>query len=83
MTGEQIEKFLQPEFLDKTPIQIKFKSRQDIRGIFIKLKDFSDLKSKNLWRVVSESRIEEYNKSKNTNLARILSGTEITKLVRA
>ena len=81
MTGEQIEKFLQPEFLDRTCIQISFKSRQGIKGIFIKLKDFSDLKSKNLWRIVTESRIEEYNKSKDANLARIFNGSEMTRLV--
>ena len=82
MTGEQIEKFLQPEFLDKTCIQISFKSRNGLKGIFIKLKDFSDLKSKNLWRIVPESRIQEYNKSKDANLARIFNGTEMTRLVR-
>ncbi|HYJ38578.1 MAG TPA: short-chain dehydrogenase [Chitinophagaceae bacterium] len=81
MTSEQIEKFLQPEFLDKTCIQISFKTRQGIKGIFIKLKDFSDLKSKNLWRIVSESKLEEYSRSKDANLARIFNGTEMTRLV--
>ena len=81
MTGEQIEKFLRPEFLGKKSIHIRFKSRNDVKGVFIKLNDFPDLKSKNLWRVVAESKLEEYNKSKNTNLVRIFSGSEITKLV--
>jgi hypothetical protein len=81
MTNEQIEKFLQPQFLDKTCIQISFKTRQGIKGIFIKLKDFPDLKSKNLWRIVSESRMEEYSKSKDANLARIFNGSEMTRLV--
>jgi hypothetical protein len=81
MTSEQIEKFLQPEYVDKSPVQISFKTRQSIKGIFIKTRDFTELKSKNLWRIVSESKIEEYSKSKNTDLARIFNGVEITRLV--
>ena len=68
MTSEQIEKFLQPEFIDVKPVQISFKTRQGIKGIF------------NLWRIVSESKIEEYGKSKNSELARIFNGVEFTRL---
>ena len=80
MTSEQIEKFLQPEFIDVKPVQISFKTRQGIKGIFIKTRDFTELKGKNLWRIVSESKIEEYGKSKNSELARIFNGVEFTRL---
>lgn len=80
MTNEQIDKFLQPKYLDKSPVQINFKTRQSITGIFIKTADYSELKSKNLWRIVNESKIEEYKTSKDINLARIFSGMEMTKL---
>ena len=80
MTNDQIANFLRPEYLGKSQIQINFKTRQSIKGIFIKTNDFADLKSKNLWRIVSESKIEEYAKSKDVGLARIFNGVEITRL---
>lgn len=80
MTNDQIEKFVLQKYLDKVPVQINFKARQPITGIFIKTADYAELKSKNLWRIVGRGSIEEYKKSKDTNLARIFNGTEITKL---
>lgn len=80
MTNEQISNFLKPEYLGKSQIQINFKSRQSIKGIFIQSSDYADLKSKNLWRIVSESKIADYMKSKDAGLARIFNGVEMTKL---
>jgi hypothetical protein len=80
MTKEQIESFLQPEYLGNSPVQINFKTRESITGIFIKLNDYAELKSKNLWRIVSQSKIPEYSKSKDGGLARIFNGLEMTKL---
>jgi hypothetical protein len=80
MTNDQIEKFVLQKYLDKAPVQINFKARQSITGIFIKTADYAELRSKNLWRIVGKGSIEEYKKSKDTNLARIFNGTEITKL---
>jgi hypothetical protein len=83
MTNDQIEKFLQAGHLDKSPLQISFKTRPSIQGLFIQTSDYSSLKSKNLWRIVSESKIAQYNSSKDTSLARIFNGVEITKLTLA
>jgi len=80
MTNDQIQNFLRPEYIGKSRIQISFRTRQSIAGIFIQSKDFAELKSKNLWRIVSETRIQEYAGSKNEDLARIFNGTEITRL---
>jgi hypothetical protein len=80
MTSEQIEKFLLPEFIDVKPVRINFKSRQGIKGIFIRSRDFTELKGKNFWRIVSESKLDEYGKSKNSDLARIFNGSEFTRL---
>lgn len=80
MTNEQIEKFVLQKHLDKSALQINFKTRQSIKGIFIKTDDYAELKSKNLWRIVGGASIEEYKKSKDVNLARIFNGVEITKL---
>jgi hypothetical protein len=48
--------------------------------MFIKTADYAELKSKNLWRIVNSASLEEYNKSKDLNLARIFNGVEITRL---
>lgn len=80
MTNEQIEKFVLVKHLDKSAVQINFKARQSITGMFIKTADYAELKSKNLWRIVNGSSLEEYNKSKDLNLARIFNGVEITRL---
>ena len=80
MTNEQIEKFLTPEHLAKHVVRINFKTRNTISGIFINSSDYEDLKSKNFWRIVTETNIDSWKKSKDINLARIFNGTEITKL---
>ena len=81
MTSEQIDKFVSQKYLDKSALQINFKTRQSINGIFIKTADYDELRSKNLWRIVGGGSIEAYKKSKDVNLARIFNGTEITRLV--
>ncbi len=80
MTNEQIEKFLSEKSDGISPVQISFKTRASITGIFIKLPDYAELKAKNLWRIVGESRIKEYQTSKDNSLARIFNGVEITRL---
>jgi hypothetical protein len=80
MTNDQIEKFVLRTTLDKTTTQINFKSRKSIMGIFVKMPDYEELRSKNFWRIVSGDNIPEYKKSKDINLARIFNGAEMTKL---
>lgn len=80
MTNEQIEKFVLVKHLDKSAVNINFKTRQAITGMFIKTADYAELKSKNLWRIVNGASIEEYNKSKDINLCRIFNGSEFTRL---
>ena len=80
MTNDQIENFLLQKKVEQSPVQINFKTRQSIKGIFIKTNDYAQLKSKNFWRIVGGLHIEEYQKSKDISLARIFNGGEITKL---
>ena len=81
MTNEQIEKFVsQHNNLDKAPVTISFKARTSITGLFIKTADYSELRAKNLRRIVNGASIEEYQKSKDLNLARIFNGVEFTRL---
>lgn len=80
MTNAQIEKFLENNYLDKAPVKVSFKTRKPLIGIFIKTADYGELKSKNFWRIVGEVNIENYRKSKDMNLARVFSGSEMTRL---
>lgn len=80
MTNAQIEKFLEQNYLEKAPVKVSFKTRKPLIGLFIKTADYSELKSKNFWRIVGEVNIESYRKSKDMNLARVFSGSEMTRL---
>jgi len=79
VTPEQIDNILK----QKEPNQvydISFKARNAMKGLFLKTTDYRDLSRKNLWRIVSEKNIEEFQKTANHGLARIFNGTDITKL---
>ena len=81
MLNDQIENFLVQKKIEKTPVQIYFKTRSTILGLFIQTADYAELKAKNYWRIVSEMNIEEYKKSNDINLTRIFNGVEFTRLV--
>lgn len=80
MTYDEIDKFMLHKSPGSKPVRISFKTRNAIKGIFIKLPDYDELRKKNLWRIVSESHIESYKASNDSNLARIFNGTEMTRL---
>ena len=83
MTNDQIEKFLSSGINTNSLVRISFKTRNSILGVFIQTPDFNELKSKNFWRIVSETNFEQWKKSKDSNLCRIFNGTEFTKLAVA
>lgn len=80
MTPEQIEQIMQKKQSHNSIFEIRFKTRSPIKGLFIKTSDYDELSRKNLWRIVSESYINEYKKTRDDNLARIFNGSEFTKL---
>ncbi len=81
MTTEQIEKFLGGnKEVTEGPAKIFFKTRDTIEGFFIKAPDYTELKQKNFWRIVSLKNSDDYKKSKDINLSRIFNGAEFTKL---
>ncbi|HSN59916.1 MAG TPA: hypothetical protein VLR49_03210, partial [Ferruginibacter sp.] len=61
-------------------VTIYFKQRATVKGIFIQTQDYEELKSKNFWRIVSEMKVEEWEKTKDNSLARIYNGAEFTRL---
>ena len=81
MNIEDIEKFLDK----KTAVvgnyaKITFKNRDAVFGLFIKDKDYTDLKSKNFWRIVPHSQWEAYRKSRNVSLAKIFNGSAFSRI---
>ena len=80
MTKDEVEAFLTRIKAEDFPVQIGFKTRKSFVGVFIKTVDYADLKSKNFWRIVGESKIDEYKTSGNRDLARIYNGMEFTRL---
>ena len=83
MTQDQIEQVLLPNHLAPKEVKINFKNRNPIKGIFVEMKDFNELRAKNFWRVVTEKNFDAWNKSRDINLVKIFSGSEFTKLVIA
>ena len=80
MTYEQIEEVMRKKQPADPLFEIRFKTRNPIKGLFIKTSDYQELSRKNLWRIVSETNLEEYRKTRNESLARIFNGTEFTRL---
>lgn len=80
MTNDQINTFFVNAKLKDRIVRIDFKTRSSIVGMFIETRDSSELNAKNFWRIISESKIEEFLAQKDTNLARIFNGSEFTKL---
>lgn len=79
MTNDQIENILRRNNSEML-FEIRFKTRKSIKGIFIKTSDYKELSRKNLWRIVSESRVDAYKRTADESLARIFNGTEFTKV---
>jgi hypothetical protein len=81
MNVEEIQNFLDKHELPKGKyLKIQFKKRDAIFGLFVKDRDYNDLKSKNFCRIVTFTHLEEFNKSNNVNLAKIFSGSEFSRL---
>lgn len=80
MTNDQINTFFQNAKLKDRIVKIDFKSRSSIVGLFIDTADAAELNAKNLWRIINEPNIKEFFSGKDTSLARIFNGTEMTRL---
>ena len=81
MTIEQIEKFMGNNSSSATgPVKISFKTRNTVEGLFIRAADFTELRGKNFWRIVTVKNLDDYKNSKDMNFSRIFNGAEFTKL---
>lgn len=80
MTNDAIIKQVEAKNQIEKTMQIHFKQRNTITGIFIKGNDYNELRTKNFWRIVTNSNIEQWKKTKDINLTRLFNGMEFTKL---
>ncbi len=83
MDADSIEKFLASNTKKSETVNIHFKDRSTITGIFINLRDYDELKAKNFWRVVNSKKLELWKKTKDINLSRLFSGSGFTRLSAA
>lgn len=83
MTAEMIEKFVAPRINDEETVKIHFKDRQHVTGLFIQTNDYSEMKAKNFWRVVSEDRVEAWKQTRNVHLSRLFNGASFTRLLNS
>lgn len=80
MAPEKIAEYIGSKSRKDTPVNIHFKDRNTVRGLFVQTADFEELKSKNLWRVVNNSHLKEWHDTKNIDFTRIFNGLSFTRL---
>jgi uncharacterized membrane protein YheB (UPF0754 family) len=80
MTSEMIEKFIESKTRKGAAVNIHFKDRNTVTGLFIDSPDYQELKSKNFWRIVNDNVADEWKKTRDMNLARIYNGVSFTRL---
>jgi hypothetical protein len=81
MNTEMIAKFCETQKIpNDNCIRIDFKKRNPLFGFLVQAGDYEDLKSKNFWRIVIHSNIQNWQKSRDMDMAKIYNGSEFTKL---
>ncbi len=80
MTQDMIERFVEQPHRENVAVNIHFKDRGTVAGIFIRGVDYEELKGKNFWRILSSSHIEDWTKTHNMSLPKIFNGAAFTKL---
>ena len=80
MTSEMIQKFVENKVRKNTVVNIHFKDRNTVTGLFIHSMDYDELKSKNFWRIVTSNHADEWKQTGDLNLARLFNGVSFTRL---
>lgn len=80
MTNDIIEKFIESSSRRDALVYIHFKDRNRVSGRFVQYPDYAELKSKNFWRIVNSSHLDEWESTKDINLTRLFHGMSFTKL---
>lgn len=80
MTSDMIEKFVENGSRKNAVVNIHFKERSTVTGVFVKGADYDELKHKNFWRIVSKTNITQWEQTKDMSLPRIYNGLSFTRL---
>ena len=80
MTAELIEKFLTKNDGLEQSVNIHFKDRNTVTGLFVHTVDYDELRSKNFWRIINNINLVQWNKTKDINLTRLYNGASFTRL---
>ncbi|MFC0775541.1 MULTISPECIES: short-chain dehydrogenase [Terrimonas] len=80
MTVELIEKFVANKIKKGESVNIHFKDRHTVTGLFIHAVDYDELKSKNFWRIINNQNLAQWKQTKDMNLARLFNGASFTRL---
>ncbi|WP_460759496.1 short-chain dehydrogenase [Niabella terrae] len=64
-------------------MNIHFKDRSTVTGVFIVMNDYDELRAKNFWRVVNIRNLPSWEKSKDVNVSRLFNGAAFTRLSHA
>lgn len=75
-----ITQFIENKNRKNNAVNVHFKERSTVKGLFIRSTDYDELRYKNLWRIVTHAKIEEWNRTKNIDLSRIFNGISFTRL---
>lgn len=80
MTADSIEKFIEVDKRKSRNIQIHFKTRSTVTGVFIVTGDYNEMKSKNFWRIIPGPKLEQWWATKDPSLSRLFHGAEFARL---
>jgi len=80
METSKIEHFITSSMRNNATIDIQFKGRSSLTGLFVRGSDYDELKSKNFWRVVQLSQLQQWSETNNINFAKIFNGASFTSL---
>ena len=75
-----IEKFLDINAKHSKVVNVHFKDRSTVTGIFVFLKDYSELRAKNFWRLVSLKNVKQWKATNDVELSRLFNGAAFTRL---
>ncbi len=80
MNNSQIDDFVTDKKRKNKLVNVHFKTRPTIKGMFVFLNDYPEMKEKNFWRIVGEQKMEEWLEKKDHSSSRLFSGSEFTRL---
>ncbi len=78
-----IEKFLELKNRKSEIVNIHFKDRGTVTGIFVALADYKELKQKNFWRIINVKNMTAWDETNNMELSRLYNGASFTRLTVA